>query len=59
MGLGEVEIDPIDVSGFRTSPLIASGFLGILDLLKTAKHGNEGRIYLTRFRCAPPSRAKR
>lgn len=34
-----------------------SGFLGVLDLLKVAKHGRGENIYLIRFHYVPP-RAK-
>jgi len=35
-----------------------SGFLGVIDLLKVAKHGKGENIYLVRFHYVPP-RAKR
>jgi hypothetical protein len=35
-----------------------SGFLGVLDLLKVAKHGKGENIYLVRFHYVPP-RTKR
>jgi hypothetical protein len=35
-----------------------SGFLGIIDLLKVAKHGKGDNIYLIRFHYVPP-RGKR
>jgi hypothetical protein len=35
-----------------------SGFLGVLDLLKVAKHGKGDNVYLIRFRYIPP-RAQR
>jgi hypothetical protein len=35
-----------------------SGFLGILDLLKVAKHGKGEKIYLVRFHFVPPPRVK-
>jgi hypothetical protein len=31
-----------------------SGFLGVLDLLKVAKHGRGENIYLVRFHYVPP-----
>jgi hypothetical protein len=37
----------------------ASGFLGVLDLLKVAKHGSGDRIYLVRFHYIPPKARKR
>ncbi len=49
---GEIEIDSIDPIGLPDiTPQLAkaSGFLGIVDLLKVAKHGKGGNIYLVRF----------
>ena len=57
MGDGEIEIDSITPIGFPdiTSELAQeSGFLGILDLLKVAKHGKGDKIYLIRFHYIPP-----
>jgi hypothetical protein len=54
---GEIEIDSIELIGLPdiTHPLaIASGFLGVLDLLKLAKHGKGQNIYLVRFHYIPP-----
>ena len=61
MDEGEIEIDSIEPIGLPdvTSQLAqASGFLGILDLLKVAKHGKGERIYLIRFHYIPPARAR-
>ena len=58
---GEIEIDSIDLIGFPDiTPQLAraSGFLGVLDLLKVAKHGPGENIYLVRFHYIPPTRAK-
>jgi hypothetical protein len=49
---GEIEVDSIDLIGFSDiTPELAraSGFLGVLDLLKVAKHGKGENIYLVRF----------
>jgi hypothetical protein len=49
---GEIEIDSIEPIGFpEITPQLAreSGFLGIVDLLKVAKHGKGENIYLVRF----------
>jgi hypothetical protein len=49
---GEIEIDSIEPIGFPDiTPQLAreSGFLGIVDLLKIAKHGKGENIYLVRF----------
>src|SRR5437773_10049168 len=57
MDEGEIEVDSIEPIGFPdiTSELAReSGFLGILDLLKVAKHGRGENIYLVRFHYVPP-----
>jgi len=49
---GEIEIDSIEPLGFPDiTPQLAreSGFLGIVDLLKVAKHVKGENIYLVRF----------
>ena len=49
---GEIEVDSIELIGFPDiTPGLAreSGFLGVLDLLKVAKHGKGEKIYLVRF----------
>ena len=49
---GEIEVDSIELIGFPDiTPELAreSGFLGVLDLLKVAKHGKGEKIYLVRF----------
>ncbi len=54
---GEIEVDSIEMIGFPdiTPQLaLASGFLGVLDLLKVAKHGKGEKIYLIRFHYVPP-----
>jgi hypothetical protein len=56
---GEIEVDSISPIGFPDiTPQLAreSGFLGIIDLLKVAKHGRGENIYLVRFHYVPPSR---
>jgi hypothetical protein len=61
MGEGEIEIESITPIGFPDiTPELAreSGFLGVLDLLKVAKHGKGNNVYLIRFHYVPP-RAKR
>ena len=58
---GEIEVDSIEPIGFPDiTPELAqeSGFLGVLDLLKVAKHGRGENIYLIRFHYVRP-RAKR
>jgi hypothetical protein len=59
---GEIEVDSIETIGFPdiTPDLArASGFLGVLDLLKIAKHGKGEIIYLVRFHYVPPRKVKR
>jgi len=58
---GEIEIDSIERIGLPDiTPELAreSGFLGVLDLLKVAKHGAGENIYLVRFHYVPPARRK-
>lgn len=58
---GEIEVDSIEPIGFPDiTPELAreSGFLGVLDLLKVAKHGRGENIYLIRFHYLRP-RSKR
>jgi hypothetical protein len=57
MDEGEIEIDSITPIGLPDiTPELAreSGFLGVVDLLKVAKHGKGDRIYLIRFHYIPP-----
>lgn len=59
---GEIEVDAIEPIGLPDiTPELAraSGFLGVLDLLKTAKHGRGEKIYLVRFHYVPPKRKAR
>jgi hypothetical protein len=58
---GEIQVDSITPIGFPdVTPELAkeSGFLGVLDLLKTAKHGKGENIYLVRFHYVPPRRKR-
>jgi hypothetical protein len=58
---GEIEIDSIMPIGLPdiTPPLArSSGFLGVVDLLKIAKHGKGDRIYLIRFHYIPPRKTR-
>lgn len=59
---GEIEVDLIELIGFPDiTPELAreSGFLGVLDLLKVAKHGKGEKIYLVRFHYVKRGRKKR
>jgi hypothetical protein len=54
---GKIEIDSIEPIGLPDiTPELAreSGFLGVIDLLKVAKHGPGEKIYLVRFHYIPP-----
>jgi hypothetical protein len=58
---GQIQVDSIQPIGFSDiTPELAreSGFLGVLDLLKVAKHGRGENIYLIRFHYLRP-RGKR
>jgi hypothetical protein len=58
---GQIQVDSIQQIGFPDiTPGLAreSGFLGVLDLLKVAKHGRGENIYLIRFHYVRP-RAQR
>jgi hypothetical protein len=62
MGDGEIEIESVTPIGFPDiTPVLAreSGFLGVLDLLKVAKHGKGNNIYLIRFHYIRPHRKRR
>ena len=58
---GAIEIDSITPIGFPDiTPQLAreSGFLGVVDLLKVAKHGRGENIYLIRFHYIRPRKKK-
>jgi len=58
---GAIVVDSIEPIGLPDiTPELAreSGFVGVLDLLKVAKHGRGNNIYLIRFHYIRP-RAKR
>ena len=59
---GEIEVDSITPIGFPDiTPAVAreSGFWGVIDLLKVAKHGKGQNIYLVRFHYVRPRRKRR
>ncbi|HWG20926.1 MAG TPA: hypothetical protein VG225_10375 [Terracidiphilus sp.] len=61
MDEGEIVVDSITQIGFPDiTPELAreSGFLGVLDLLKVARHGSGENIYLVRFHYVPPRRKR-
>jgi hypothetical protein len=52
MDEGAIIVDSIEQIGLQDiTPMLAreSGFLGVVDLLKVAKHGKGQNIYLVRF----------
>src|SRR4051812_46502010 len=54
MGVGQIEIDSIQaVEWSDITPELArkSGFSGVVDLLKIAKHGSGRNVYLVKFHC--------
>jgi hypothetical protein len=56
---GEIEIDsitPIGLPDITGDLARESGFLGVIDLLKVAKHGPGENIYLIRFHYLRPRR---
>lgn len=58
---GEIEVDSIEPIGLPDiTPELAreSGFLGVLDLFKVAKHGKGENIYLVRFHYVAPAANK-
>jgi hypothetical protein len=53
---GEIEVDSIEQIALQEiTPQLArdSGFLGVIDLLKVAKHGKGQNVYLVRFHFVP------
>jgi hypothetical protein len=56
MDEGAIEVDsvlPIRLADITPDLARASGFKGVVDLLKVAKHGKGENIYLVRFRFVP------
>ena len=54
---GEIEVDSIrqiSIQDVTHQLAIESGFLGVIDLLKIAKHGPGDNVYLIRFHYIPP-----
>jgi hypothetical protein len=54
---GEIEVDSIEqvaIQDITHQLAIESGFLGVIDLLKVAKHGPGENVYLIRFHYLPP-----
>lgn len=58
---GEIEVDsvlPITLADITPALARESGFDGVVDLLKIAKHGRGENVYLVRFRYIPPAGAR-
>jgi hypothetical protein len=56
---GHIEVDsimPMSVADITPELARASGFKGVIDLLKVAKHGRGENVYLIRFHYVPPRR---
>ena len=54
---GEIEVDsvlPISLADITPQLARESGFKGVVDLLKVAKHGRGENVYLVRFHYVPP-----
>jgi len=59
MDEGHIEVDevlPISLADITPELARASGFKGVIDLLKVAKHGRGENVYLVRFHYIPPGR---
>ncbi len=57
---GEIEVDsilPISLADITPELARPSGFKGVVDLLKVAKHGRGENVYLVRFHFVPPETA--
>jgi len=59
---GEIEVDsvlPIGLADVTPELARESGFKGVVDLLKVAKHGRGENVYLIRFHYVPPRSPRR
>ena len=59
---GEIEVDsvlPISLADVTPELARESGFKGVVDLLKVAKHGKGENVYLVRFHYVPPPTRRR
>ena len=57
MEAGQIEVDailPITLEDITPAMARASGFKGVVDLLKTAQHGPGRNVYLIQFHYVPP-----
>jgi hypothetical protein len=58
---GEIEVDsvlPIELADITPDLARASGFKGVIDLLKTAKHGRGENVYLVQFHYVAKGRGR-
>jgi hypothetical protein len=58
---GHIEIESIEqiaIQDIHHTMAVESGFLGVIDLLKVAKHGSGDNVYLVRFHFVPPKRRR-
>ena len=56
---GQIEVTsilPIELADITPELARASGFKGVVDLLKVAKHGRGENVYLIRFHYVAPAR---
>ena len=59
---GEIEVDsilPIELRDITPDLARESGFKGVVDLLKVAKHGLGENVYLVRFHYLAPAERRR
>lgn len=59
-GVGQIEVDsiePIELDDITPELARKSGFNGVVDLLKIAKHGSGTKVYLVRFHYVGPGAA--
>jgi hypothetical protein len=59
-GVGQIEVDsiePIELGDVTPELARESGFNGVVDLLKIAKHGSGTNVYLVRFHYVRPGKA--
>lgn len=55
---GEIEVEavmPMELSDITPELARRSGFKGVVDLLKVARHGRGENVYLVRFHWIPPA----
>ena len=59
---GEIAVDsilPISIADITPELALQSGFKGVVDLLKVAKHGPGENVYLVRFHYIPPPTSRK